>query len=184
MFGSVHSADGSLRRVSGSGFCSTSGPALSSESGLSLICYKLAPSQIHTRSHTLQLASVWTLWVVGVCRCKCAFSYLSGSLTFFFFYIYFFLLSVFLRSSKRPNISTAEQTLSTLSPSSENGPADSRGCLSLSPPRRLLGLCCSQEKKKRLAVPARSGQRYAGVISGKEDEGGRGIVKDAEPAKE
>lgn len=52
MFGSVHSADGSLRRVSGSGFCSTSGPALSSESGLSLICYKLALSQIHTHTHT------------------------------------------------------------------------------------------------------------------------------------
>lgn len=51
----------------------------------------LADTHTHThthsiRSHTLQLASVWTLWVVGVCRCKCAFSYLSGSLTFSFFF--------------------------------------------------------------------------------------------------
>lgn len=69
MFGLVHSADGSLRRVSGSGFCSTSGPALSSESVLSLIYYKLAPladTHTHMHVHTHSIRSC-TLHCFGHC---------------------------------------------------------------------------------------------------------------------
>lgn len=69
MFELVHSADGSLRCVSGSGFCSTSGPALSSESVLSLIYYKLAPladTHTHTHVHTRSVRSC-TLHCFGHC---------------------------------------------------------------------------------------------------------------------
>lgn len=51
MFGLVKSMDGPLHSVPGSGFCSTSGPALSTETVLPLIYYKLPLSHTHTHPH-------------------------------------------------------------------------------------------------------------------------------------
>lgn len=63
MFGLVKSMDGPLHSVPGSGFCSTSGPALSTETVLSLIYYKLPLS--HTHTHT------WTRTHLRLCIHSC-----------------------------------------------------------------------------------------------------------------
>lgn len=138
----VKSTDGPLHTVQRSGFYSTSGSALWTKTAFFFNFLSLALRVSHTPTHrhahthslralihscTLHSAVVGAVVVVGVCwgewvcllPLECKWNWEN------------FILSIFLCSSKCPNISTAEQTRS---PSCEMYSADSLS-LSLSPPR-------------------------------------------------
>lgn len=108
----------------GSGFCFTSGLALCTKTGF-LWCITSPLSHTHTRAHTLAALHsltlhsvvVWTVAAVGVRERERApllplKSKWNGELCIKCFFFSFRC------GSKCPNISTAEQILSTLSPSS------------------------------------------------------------------
>lgn len=131
MFGSVKSADGPLHSIQGSGFCSTSGPALCTKTAVSLIYYELSLTHIHTPNLEALLLLLYTSYhhcvESGSSVCVCVYEKERMCLLPLEYKWNWenFVLSIFLRCSKCPNISTAEQILSRFSPSSEMFSADS-----------------------------------------------------------